>query len=248
MKKIVTFLSNWGAWICLLIVGIIFLGLAIRQGLNDQIEAVQIVQKFEEKKLDSSIIKYWIDSANKLHAIAESFSADNRVKSKYIDSIAKLLKIKTKQIESITVTRAESTIDQGLEKAIEYTEGPCPPETKPLSSISFSYVDTWNSIKGIVYVNSNKDSIHYKGIDTIASVAYWSRSKILGIGIGKQKGFVDYANSNSSVKITGGKRLDLNPPKLRYSLNGSLNFGYVPGLAKPQISVGISIGKKLIEF
>lgn len=254
MRKFDDFLGRHWEWI---LVGALLIGSILymsKCNLDKQEKnGVEVARDFEKEKLDSSVIAYWKDRYNKEHSTVTSLSAVNTTKSEYLDSMANLLSIARKQIKDIEVMRSEMTLNEEPVSSNDYFTEITQKLDPQLKSISFNWSDKWTAVDGKVMANGIGNKIHIESIDTITSVAYWKRSKILGLRIGKQEGYVDYSNANTHNSITGGKRLELTPPKQRYSLNLSINAGYNPfmnnfNLMKPQFTIGLSIGKALIKF
>lgn len=213
---------------------------------------VRTVIQFRDKQLDSSIVKYWKDKYNNEHAIANALTVSSVVKSDYTDSIASLLKIKTKQLQQIAIERTQTNINGGLGvDTVEY--GIADTNIAKITSVSFSYKDPWNKVNGTINRDHSKDSIHIHSIDTITSVSYWKRKKFLGIGLGKEQGYVDISNSNPYVEITGDKQLNIKAPVRQYNVSLSIGAGYNPflpdfNIRRPVFTIGISVGKTLIRF
>lgn len=219
--------------------------------LKEQINGAKAIDSFVHKGLDSSVV-YWKDRYNTEHAIAEKMTG-TIVSTKYTDSITKLLNIKTKQLESIAQTRIQTHLDASLRDSIVYQDT-CFDKAGNIvinaSQRDVSYDDPWNSIRGSVGDYGN--FITYTGTDTLTTVDYWQRDKVLGLRIGKVRGYVDYTHKNIYTKITGAKKIDLNPPKQRYSLGIGVSVGYAPflpfNLKKPYFTIGLSLHRDIIKF
>jgi hypothetical protein len=255
MKKIESFIGHNWKWILavVLLIGVT-LYLSHCSIKRQESRGLETVDDFEKQSLDSSVVKYWTDMYNKEHSIVKSEQAVNSTQSAYLDSIANLLKIARKQIKAIEVMRSETVIDAEPISTNSYFDTLAQEHRQQLlRSIVFNWKDKWTSIEGKVMVSGKGNEIQIKTIDSITSVEYWKRNKILGLAIGRQQGYVDYSSTNPHNTITGGKRLELTPPKQQYSLNLSINAGYNPfmpnlNLRQPQFTIGLSIGKTLIKF
>jgi hypothetical protein len=249
-----TFIKRWWQTALIVLLVLLIIRMSTCNATYNQQTSLQTISEFEKQPLDSSAITYWKDKYNNEHATVEKLTSTSNKQSHYIDSLAKALKLKPKQIQSIQLIRSETDmVDIPLNTANDYISTPCPDSViKVIDKIRFKWKDSWTDINGVVNANGKGNRISIKTTDSISIVDYWKRDKVLGLRIGKVRGYVDYQNHNPYSKITGAKKLDLVPPKQRYSLNLSVNAGYNPlqkiDFKKPQFTIGLSIGKTLIKF
>lgn len=249
-----SFVIKWGA----VVVAVLALLLVIKYDKcttqKQEVISIKTIDSFYKAPLDSNSIKRWIDKYNNEHAIVLKMVAVNNTKSEYVDSLAVLLSIANKQIQSISVIKSKNQIDESLRTGIDYTDVKIKDTViKAVNKIHFNWSDDWTEVSGVVGVESKGDSIHITSIDTLTGIDYWKRKKILGLRIGSKVGYVDYSNANPHVKIVGGKKLDLHPPKQNYSIGLSAGLGYNPfnadfNINKPRFSIGLSISRNLIKF
>jgi hypothetical protein len=222
----------------------------LKQELKDQ----ETVYAFEKKGLDNSV-KHWKDKYGNEHAVVEKLQASNLKQSKYIDSLAEVLELKSKNITGVTVVRTDSKLDDTLTKEIIYVDTCFDKDgnvvTYPTKQ-DFEYEDKWTKIWGTV--SDKYDSIHYRTRDTMTIVDYWQRNKIFGLRIGKIKYYVDFANQNPHNTVTGAKKIELKKATPKWSIGPSVQVGYqiLPlqkiDWKKPSVSIGITIQRNVIRF
>lgn len=246
-----TFVKKWWKIIAIaFLVLFLFRECSHSKSLKRDIDAVRKIAEFQKLSLDSTV-KRWQDQYGNQHTTIEKMSTTITDKSEYIDSIAKLLKVKSKNVESVSVARIETSIKEPLKTDIAKEVVPCLGDSiEVVKSIGFVYGDTWTSISGTVYSDkrNNEDSIYYVSTDTLTTVDYWKRDRVLGLRIGKIRGYVDYTNKNEHNYITGAKKIDLHPPKTKWSIGPSVSIGYPFTFKNPVIIVGISIQRTVIRF
>jgi hypothetical protein len=247
------FIKQWGGWIIALIALFLIFKVNCNKSHVDVEKSKVIIDSFAAKKLEGTVI-YWQDKYKEEHAVVEKMTASSKVHTKYTDSIAKLLDIKTKNLQAISVIRTKTDLSVPLETQPIFVKTASKDSFQIVSSIPFSYNDKWTQIRGEVFADRtlHKDHLEYQSTDSLTAIDYWKRDKVLGLRIGKLRGYVDYQNANPSNIITGAKKLDLNPPKTKWSIGPSINFGYSPNgplsLKDFVITFGISIQRSVIKF
>jgi hypothetical protein len=250
--------DHWKNILIILLILVTVRGCYVEQKGAETAAAVEVQHTFEKKSLDSTV-KTWKDKFGEEHAKIKKIESDIAVKDEYIDSVTKLLGIKTKQLESIQQVRTETNQKVNVKVVPIYVDT-C--YTKGGDTIIYSgadslkYDDAWTVIRGMVQRGSATAPLHIQMLDTLSIVDYWTRDKILGLKIGKARGYVDYTNKNPYNKVTGAKKWEVRPPKYKWGLGLAIGVGYpISGtplkyirLTVPEVSVGLFLQRTLIRF
>lgn len=229
-----------------------------KANLKNQVTAIRKINNFEKQSLENTV-KYWKDQAGEEHATVEKTLGDLLVNNEYYDSLSSLLRIKPKNLQAVAVTRTVTKINAPLTIKTIFRDTCFDKNGETIiynTKSAFSWSDPWTNVSGTLNQNTyDKDSIHIQSIDTLTAIDYWQRSRILGLRIGKIRGYIDYTNANPHNKITGAKKFEITPPKYKWSLGLSANLGYPIlqplnqiDLKKPTFTIGISLQRQMIKF
>lgn len=239
----------WKVIVIVIVALILFFTIRKNKELKQELESTTKAHEFEKQKLDNTV-KYWKDEFGEEHARFEKSEALNTAQSRYVDSIAQLLKIKKGQINSIAVIDTKTEGGGKLQIDTIWIDGTVPWEqTNEVKIYPFKFSDSWTVIGG--EISQGGSTIRYSTVDTISIVDYYDRKRILGMKIGKQTGYVDVTNSNPHSTIRGAKKISLNPPVKHWGLGVSANLGYPIqnfDWKKPVFTIGISVQRTLIRF
>lgn len=200
------------------------------------------LEKTQKKEVDLSNTNQWKDKYNQLHIVLEKEQLSKEVFQNRVDSMSKLLDIKTKQINQITHIKQGLNIKRKLNTDIIYDTVFIDGESKVNQITNFNYSDRWIDIRGNI---GRSDSIYIKGVDTLIRTDYWKRSWLLG----KKKHYVDFVNKNPYFEIQGLKEIELKKESSKWSVGPSIGIGVVYGQKiEFRPIVGLSLQYKLIEF
>lgn len=235
----------------LLIGTLILLFLSIRSCSNQRREKSSF-EKLLNLTKDSlnKDVKFWKDKSNQEHATVERVKLEKEAMQYYADSLAKVLKIKSKQVEEITTVKSKLKYSGKLSKDTVYrdslvyikdTSGNVVDSsiTKIATRINFSKIDSpWIKIKGSV---GDRDSIEVSGIDTLVKVDYWKRKWLLG----QKRYYSDITNKNPYIHIEGYRVVELRQARSPIlTIGPSIQLGYPINninWRKSQLQIGISI-------
>lgn len=246
-KKILRFIAkNWKGILIVLL--LIFIAILLKK-FDDNVTELKSEKEqrlFESDNYKSNLI-HWVDSYNQLHVKARNLYVQKLSASKSVDSIAKLLKIKVKNIEGISKTDLAVDLNVKPKVEIKYVKVPCE-ENDSLEIVEkydIHWSDDYMSVSGTI--GGGDDSIHVSGIDTLSRVDYTKRSWFLG----KKKHYVDFNNKNPHIKVTGYKGIEVAGKEKKWGIGLSVQYGYQLNniqFNKPTVSVGISLQRILIKF
>jgi len=228
--------------IALLILALVAAALYFRSCSNPSLQVAQQTKDVSDKKIDLSQVQIWKDKYNNEHFKSERLQVDKAVLQVHSDSLAKLLKIKSKQIQSYSFIKSGISIDKPLTTQT-LTDTIYIDNTKQVVEYkTFAYNDKWIDIKGEVGRN---DQIHISGSDTLTRVDYWKRKWALG----KKHYYSDFSNKNPYIKIQGLKLVESIVDKKRFSIGPYVGVGYqFDDLSTPKIQFGLSVQYGLIQF
>lgn len=235
-----------------LLIGVtIFLLLSIRSCSNQQREknSFEKLLNLTKDSLNKDV-KFWKDKSNQEHATIEKIKLEKEAMQYYADSLAKVLKIKSKQVEEITTIKTKLKYSSQLSKDTVYrdsliyvkdTSGKVIDSnlSKVPVRINFSKNDApWITIKGSV---GDRDSINVSGTDTLVKVDYWKRKWLLG----QKRYYSDITNKNPYIHIEGYRVVELKQARQPVlTIGPSIQLGYPINnidWRKPQLQIGISI-------
>lgn len=201
-------------------------------------DAAKQTKSIIDKKIDLSDVQQWKDKFNILHMKLEKIQVEKEVLQVYSDSIAKVLKIKSKNIQSITQIKSGVVVNQKL--TIESKTDTI--KNKPIHYTDFSFSDKWINIKGDIGKN---DSIYIKGTDTLTKVDYSKRKWFLG----KKHYYSDFSNKNPYIHIEGLKQVESKTSASKWGIGPSIGVSARLG-DKIEIFpiVGISLQYNFITF
>lgn len=194
-------------------------------------KALSQYDKVLDKQIDMDGVKVWKDKYDNEHLRLEKIQIEKVVMEHYADSLASLLKIKPKQVQSVTNIKTQVELREKLVVDTVYIDS-----TKSYST--FKWSDKWMSIKGDI---GKSDSIYISGVDTLTKTDYWKRKWFLG----RKHYYTDISNQNPYIKLNGFKAVELKQ-KSTPRLGIGPYVGYDVLSKKP--SVGISISYHLIRL
>ena len=209
----------------------------IANNLSEKIE----LYKDDNKNMHSSIDIINIDK--------KAYSASNKI---YLDSISKLIKIKTKNIKSISniVVKTNGTIKIPPQNF----DTPTSIDTQVVNGIKeittnypIKYSDGYLSLNGNAKLLDNKISfkIDYNIYDSILIVNKIIKKGFLNLG--KSKLQMDISSTNKNSIISYAKSVNLSDiDKRKYSIGLGVFYGFDGIKFKPFIGIGIS--KNLLRF
>lgn len=199
-------------------------------------------KQVSDKKIDLSQVQVWKDKYNNEHYKLERLQVDKSVLQAQTDSLAKLLKIKSKQIQSFTNIKSGIVIDKKVDYSVKHDTVWKDGKQIIIEYRPFSYKDKWIDIKGDLGKN---DSIHIKGTDTLTKTDYWKRKWFLG----KKHYYSDFSNQNPYIKIQGLKQVEVKSTTSRWSIGPSFQLSARLGTPIQIVpSIGVSLQYNLIKF
>lgn len=195
--------------------------------------------------------KKYIDDNNNMHDKINTLSADRdafiKTNKEYVDSIAKLNKIKSKNITSITTVATHTdgkiianidTNTVNLPIATDKTTNSTSIKVRPVN-----YEDRWIKLNG--FVGTNKLYATYSYTDSLIYVGSQKRSGFLGMG--RMKAYLDVSSNNPNTIITNARSIQLTKIKdYKWSLGPYAGYGYDGNKWSP--SLGISVQYSLFKF
>lgn len=194
------------------------------------------VEDLKKRPLEEDV-KFWRDSFNNQHATVEQIELDKVQMNQYVDSISKILKIKSKQVESLTLIKTAFELRKPL--IVEKKDTIYLPSEGSVAYYEFKFKDKWVDIIGTT--GTKNDSIFIKGIDTITNTDYWTRKWFLG----SKTWHSDFTNKSPYVKIEGVRKVNrqVKDPTwlIAPTINGHYPFSPELNFSKPQFGFGVSI-------
>lgn len=235
MKEFLT--KSWNIILTGLVIILIFW--LIPQRCNDK-KIAQQSKSITDNKVDLNDVQLWRDEYNNLHYKYERIIVDNSVLQVYSDSLAKILKIKNKQIQAFTFVKSQFALDKPLDIEVKYDTVWKDSIRKIIEYKDFKYKDKWVDIKGDV---GKTNLISLTSQDTLTKVDYWNRKWFLG----KKHYYSDFTNQNPYNKIQGLKQVELQPTISRFNIGPHVGID-INSQFEIQPSFGISIQYSLIRF
>lgn len=209
---------------------------------NTSPQITQQSKDVSDKKIDLSQVEIWKDKYNNEHYKLERLQVDEAVLQTHSDSLAKLLKIKSKQIQSYSFIKSGILIDKPLTTQTFIDTVYVNDQQQIVKYNAFYYQDKWIDIQGKV---GNKNQIRISGSDTLTKVDYWKRKWFLG----KKHYYSDFSNTNPYIKIQGLKQVESIVDKKRFSIGPYVGVGYqFNDLSTPKVQFGLSLQYGLIQF
>jgi hypothetical protein len=189
-------------------------------------------------------IKIWKDKYDKEHVTVEQHRLEKEVFESYADSIAKLLGIKSKQIESLTQVNTSLNVtakgkDIKKDSTIAYVPTKRDSTGKVIDSVAVVKQVNFKWEKGLpwLYIQGSigeVDSVNVSGKDSLNFTNYWNRSWFLG----PKHYYTDAKNSNPYIKLTGARTVQPIVREPRWLIAPSATVGWN---GTPVLLPGISI-------
>lgn len=169
--------------------------------------------------------KIWKDKYGKEHITVQQISLLKEDIKRKFDSVGRLLKIKPKQI--ITVTEGQTQFVFQKELRIDTVWS----GDSILSKI-LEFEDNYIKVKASFFEEDG--NIEVSGSDTLKYVEYWKRRWFLG----EKRYYIDLTNKSPYIKFTGLKSYTLNKAKPKFLIAPSVGLGYlINGKVLPYIGV-----------
>jgi hypothetical protein len=234
--------------IILILLLIIAFGIAVFKVVKAYYDNYSIsmqTKSLQQQKIDLTRAKVWQDKYNQTHIELERTKVDKAILEVQVDSLARILKIKPKQVESLTQIKSDINLDKPL--TITNVVDTIQPKEKGQSPIinkytKFQYKDKWIDIVGDV---NHKNKIKIQGQDTLTKTDYWKKKWFLG----SRHYYSDISNKNPHINITGVKQVESDIKDTHWSVGPYIGVGYQAGdFSRAQLSVGISLQYSIIKF
>ena len=195
-------------------------------------------------------LKLETDENGRLHGVVDAMEVDQKTylatNKVYVDSIAKLIKTKPKNIKSITTigisTNGHITIPP------EHSEPPISIDTQVINgktqvtvTYPINFSDSFLTLNGIASIVNSDLSLQakYNIVDSILIVNKMKKTGFLGLG--KPKLQMDISSTNKNATVTYAKTVDLTTIDRRnWSVGAGIFYGYDGTSFKPFIGIGIS--------
>lgn len=214
------------------------------QKLKSDMDAVN---KFQDSSYTSEI-KKWKDAYQKEHTRAENLTVDKVAMQIVSDSVARLLKIKPKQVTAISLTGTELAIT--VKPKVDTTgwlKIVCPEgDTITIArTLDLDWSNTWMSITG--HISDTGSIITITGKDTIKRTDYWDRKHWYS----KKTWYSDFNISNPNINVTGYKGIELKEARKKWGVGIGIQYGYPLNdikLSKPVVHVGIGLQYSMLTF
>lgn len=188
------------------------------------------------QEIQAAPVHHYTDAAGAVHAQKQVASGNMdlllSIYKKRIDSQTNLLKIKDKQLLSITQASTVTTgsIDHGI--TVDYAGDPCPDK--------IDWSDQWATIEA-----KYKDTAWWVGYslrDTITAVTFWKKA-----GLFKKALYVDVKSQNPNVHFEGIQAIRVAMPRAKkFGLGVNISYTFLNGQWRPVVGAGIQYN--LIRF
>lgn len=221
IKKIIAWAkrnSKTLLYILILIVGISIMHSLFKKDVDIQTSTI----------IDYTEVQKWKDKYNNEHNTVVQLQLDKKQFRREADSIAELLKVKPKNISSITsvTTKGEVIIKEKL----TYIDS--------LKSFGFSKKDNYLALKGLVNRENDSVNIQINTYDTLTIVPY-KKTKFF-----KETFAVDVTNKNPYNKIVSGYSYSQTQRIKRWGIGPQV--GYDP--INQRVTYGIGLQYNIIRF
>lgn len=219
-----------------------------------------LVDSCNRKKRDREIselkkeVQYWKDESGNAHAkLQESLLTQEDMREK-VDSIAKVLNIKPKQVtryvkvglgvDTTVTAKVTPKVDPKKNDTIPCPEGGSVVVEKPTYLLEYSD-STFLRIKATVPSDPQQIEVGLNANLTFTN--YYKRKKVLGIiPVGKKVEYIDIGTDNPYIKITNAEAARIIPkPKLK--VRAGIGFGLTYDPWSKTINPGIQMGLYLIR-
>jgi hypothetical protein len=213
---------------------------------KQRVKELEIASHFNDS-LSNSQIKQWKDENDQLHYQVDNLFVDQFALQDQLDSVSKLLNIKSKQIQSISYTGTELSLDAKPKVDTSFKKIPCDGQDSlyVASAFDLSYRDPWIKVWGTL--NGTNDSIHVEGTDTLKRVDYWKRSWFLGA----KHYYSDITNTNTHIKLIGYKGAEIRPKERKWVVAVGGGVGYPSNsiqFKQPVTFFGVFVGYSIFNF
>lgn len=170
-------------------------------------------------------VKIYSDSSGYLHSVISSLEMERNSYKSTLDSLAQVLKVKSKDISSVSNITTETNLDVSGEPIIQ----------KDSSVYTFSKKDNYLSLSG--EVSPSRYNIHLSLVDTITTISYRKNHLFKA-----DETFLDISNSNPYVKVNKGRSVIIKERKPFATIGPYLGYEIFP---KQHLSFGISVQKPI---
>lgn len=238
--------SNW--LLLLIVVCFICMIVSIEKcsSKSKTLHDLDTVKKYEDTSYKSEI-KKWKDAYEQEHTRAVNLSVGEIAMQFAMDSVARLLKIKSKQI--VSISKISSVLDlhaNNIKVVPLIIKIPCISDSiSVVKKTDFNWKDQWMNVTGTIGEDSN--SINVSGNDTLVKVDYFDRKHWYS----SKEWYSDFMNTNPHINVAGYKGLRMAKGNKNWSLGVGGYMGYQMGnfnFAKPQIFIGVGIQKTIFSF
>lgn len=221
---------------------IILLSLKSCQDQKDLVQSKMNLLSLNDSSYQKSQ-RIWKDKLGKEHITITQLQLEKEDLIKYTKDLAKQLKIKPKNINSVTSLTTSTDLDKKLQvDTVEKIVVIDSSHIDTLRQFDFKYEDKWASVEGCIGDSINcKDSISINLTDSFTIVTYvkkkWFKDDIR---------YIDISNSNPYVHMNSIKSLEMKQKKPKVAIGLSMGVGYstsniINKNPYPQLQFGISI-------
>lgn len=208
-------------------------------------------EKTESKavELDAKIIARKVDKQGIEHVILEETNRvtgmnDLSLEAKIeIDSLAKLIEIKDKQLREYYATNMQ--LKTGLLKAEESIDS--------INQRTFTYSDSYINAK--FFNTDTADYFDFSYNAELSHIKYWKRDKLLGMRIGAKRNYIDIFSNDPRMTISGAKHLVIEDRESPWTFRAGGSALYVPHADilgyGPKVSVdylGLGVNAQYLYF
>lgn len=247
LNNVLVFIKDY--WISLLVgLCLIILSVSISKcsSKNKTLHDLSTVKKYEDTSYRSEI-KKWKDAYQEEHERAVNLTVNETAMQFAMDSVARLLKIKSKQIVSISKISSVLDVHANNIKVVPLIiKIPCISDSiSVVKKTDFNWKDQWMNVTGTIGEDSN--SINVSGNDTLVKVDYYDRKHWYS----SKEWYSDFMNTNPHINVAGYKGLRTAKGNKSWSVGIGSYLGYPVGdinFTKPKVFVGIGIQKTLFSF
>lgn len=251
MIKSILFLASryWKQIAIIVLLLVVFFSIKGCNESNQKVKELEAASKYNDS-LYSSSINDWKDKNGALHQTVDNLYVGYFSLVDELDSVNKLLNIKTKQVVSFSKTSTELQVDLKPKVDTFIKKIPCGESGDSISIVEKWDFD-WLSKNKATHVwgtiGNNEDSVHVFAIDTLSRSDYWKRKWFLGA----KTYYTDFHNSNENIKVVGYKGVLFRQKEKKFSVGLAILYGYPINniqLNRPAIAAGVSLQYSLFKF
>lgn len=182
----------------------------------------------QSPKIEYREVTKWKDADSNSHYVIKQLQLDKESFKKQSDSLRRLLKLKEKEI--VSITSMASKVDTGFSEKVIYVDS--------TNTYQFHKKDNYLDLSGVLYKNDNKVDLKLGMLDTLTIVPYHK------VRFFKESYGVDVSNKSPYVNIVSGYSYQYSKPTKRFGIGPNISFD----ISNKKVIFGVGIQYNIIRF